>query len=354
MGNEESGMIEEGDEVGSLPRGGRRGAGDRSTVGNSTGGSLNINSDYGDYGASSSSNTRKRGGRRGNRGNASSSNSDNNYSAGVSADKFKNPSSSSTTGAGDMFADLELPMGETPKSMGNKGRKAFNQAIWSPRGDKSKPPKGFQGNGDSSSLNVVPKQSKTKSSEEKKAQETKAQPKAEPEKPAFNFDSLYFNQSKPTSQKVAKSEVDDDLFSNPFGVNSGGGPAKETKSRAINVDVKMGNKKLKDKVRGDQRKKEQQKANNTFHRPNADVMYDAFDDLEEEMIGEGVIGNGNKKSDDKTISRSSSVAKPKELQWTTSREGGSSGYGTGRGSHDSSSSSPKRDRDMGGNDDGWF
>jgi len=355
MGNEESGMLEEGDEVGSLPaRGGRRGAGGRSTGDNSTGGSLNINSDYGDYSASSSSNTRRRGGRRGN---ASSSNKDSNYSAGVSADKFKTPSSV-TTGADDMFADLDLPMGETPKSISNKGRKAFNQAIWSPRGDNSKPPKGFQGNSNSSSLNVVPKQSKTKSTEKKKVQETTEE---EPEKPAFNFDSLYFNQSKPSSQKVTKSEVDDDLFSNPFGVSGGSGASKETKSRSINVDVKMGNQKLKDKVRGDRRKKEQRQAKNTFHRPNADVMYDAFDDLEEEMIGEGVIGNGNKKSGDK-ISKRSSVAKPKELQWNTGREGGSSGggsgYGTGRGKYDPSSSpSSSRNRgsrDMGGNDDGWF
>jgi len=353
MGNEESGMLEEGDEVGSLPRGGRRGAGGMSTGDNSTGGSLNINSDYGDYSASSSSNTRRRGGRRGN---AISSNKDSNYSAGVSADKFKTPSSI-TTGADDVFADLDLPMGETPKSISNKGRKAFNQAIWSPRGDNSKPPKGFQGNSNSSSLNVVPKQSKTKSTEKKKVQETTEE---EPEKPAFNFDSLYFNQSKPSSQKVTKSEVDDDLFSNPFGVSGGSGPSKETKSRSINVDVKMGNQKLKDKVRGDRRKKEQRQAKNTFHRPNADVMYDAFDDLEEEMIGEGVIGNGNKKSGDK-ISKRSSVAKPKELQWNTGREGGgggSSGFGTGRGKYDPSSSpSSSRNRgsrDMGGNDDGWF
>lgn len=349
MGNEESGMLEEGDEVGSLPRGGRRGAGGKSTGDNSTGGSLNTNSDYGDYSASSSSNTRRRGGRRGN---ASSSNKDNSYSSGVSADKFKTPSSV-TTGADDMFSDLDLPMGETPKSISNKGRKAFNQAIWSPRGDNSKPPKGFQGNSNSGSLNVVPKQSKKKT-EKKKAQETTADPKAEPEKPAFNFDSLYFNQSKPSSQKVAKSEVDDDLFSDPFGVSSGSGPAKESKSRSINVDVKMGNQKLKDKVRGDRRRKEQQRAKNTFHKPNADVMFDAFDDLEEEMIGEGVIGNGNKKSGDRMTKRSS-VAKPKELQWNTSNGsgGGSSGYGNGRGSHDSSSSR-NRGRDMGGNDDGWF
>merc|ERR1712210_26042 len=65
----------------------------------------------------------------------------------------------------------------------------------------------------------------------------------------------------------------------------------------------------------------QQKAKNTFHKPNTDVMFDAFDDLEEEMIGEGVIGNGNKKSGDK-ISKRASVAKPKELHWsTTGREG---------------------------------
>ena len=119
----------------------------------------------------------------------------------------------------------------------------------------------------------------------------------------------------------------------------------------------MGNQKLKDKVRGDRRKKEQRRAKNTFHRPNADVMYDAFDDLEEEMIGEGVIGNGNKKSDSKLTKRSS-VAKPKELHWSTGREsssgygngGGSSGFGNGGGG----SSSRNRGRDMGGNDDGWF
>jgi len=341
MGNEESGMLEEGDEVGNLPRGGRRG-------GSSTGGSsLNVNTDYGNYGASSSSNTRKRGGRRGH---ASSTNNGDNYSAGVSADKFKTPSSSSTsrTGANDMFSDLDLPMGETPKTIGNKGRKAFNTAIWSPRGGNSKRSKGFQGrNGNNNSLDVVPKQSQTKSSEKKKADT----PKAEPEKPAFNFDSLYFNQSKPSSQKVTKSEIDDDLFSNPFGVSSGGGAAKETKSRSINVDVKMGNKKLKDKVRSDRRRKEQQKAKNTFHRPKADVMFDAFDDLEEEMIGEGVIGNGNKKSGGSTNKRNS-VAKPKDLHWNTGKSF-REGHGSGRGSY-GSSSSRSRDRDMGGNDDGWF
>jgi len=104
----------------------------------------------------------------------------------------------------------------------------------------------------------------------------------------------------------------------------------------------MGNSKLKEKVRNDRRQKQIKKNKNTFHKPKADMMYDAFDDLEEEMIGEGVIGNGNKASN--KIERISSVAQPKQLDWNT---GQSSRIVTknGRGSGSRHRSS---------DDDGWF
>merc|ERR1711907_326213 len=190
--------------------------------------------------------------------------------------------------------------------------------------------------------------------EEKKKAKSKQESDKKSEKPMFNFDSLYFNDSKPKDKKPPpKAEMDDDLFSNPFGVSGGGRAEKPKKSRSINVDVKMGNAKLKHKVRSDRERKKQTRQNNAFHRPNSELMFDAFDDLEEEMIDDGVIGNGNRNEQPK---RTDSMAPAKQLKWNT------------RSSHDSvreydsfeSNSSSGRhrgrggDSGRGGNSDGWF
>lgn len=350
MGNEESGVFEEGGEIGELqPRGGRRAAG-----GGADDDFISNRSKYDNYDASSSSSSRRRGGRRGHAGGSSG---DDNHGYNTSTDKLKSPASSSAKGTGmsvktgddDIFSGLNLPLGETPKSISNKGRKAFNQAIWSPRGGDSKQSKAPKITNNNSASQEVLKKAQT-------SEETKPAKAPEPEKPTFNFDSLYYSQAKSTSVKKETAEMDDDLFSNPFGVSSSSTSApKEIKSRSINVDVKMGNAALKAKVRGDRRRKQQKKrdSSSTFHRPNSDMMYDAFDDLEEEMIGDGVIGNGNKRTDSGKvdIDRRSSVAKPKQLQWSASHR--SSGRGRDRDSG-YGSSNRSRDRDMGGDEDGWF
>lgn len=144
--------------------------------------------------------------------------------------------------------------------------------------------------------------------------------------------------------------MDDDLFSTPFGVGGGGGQKKVAKSRSINVDVKMGNRALKDKVQDDRRRKEAKRQTNTFHKPKDDVMFDAFDDLEEEMIGEGVIGNGNKKQ--KKVERTASIAPTRNLNWNSgqqSQRGRNSGYGDSSRNGGHGDSSSRR-----GTDDGWF
>jgi len=348
MGNEESGMFEEDGEVGQLPgaKGGRRGA----AAAAGSGSSGTTSSNYGDYGAASGS--RRRGGRRGNA--SGSSGNDNSAGSGPSADKYQSPSadkyqspsvntsSSSAKAKGgddDIFSDLNLPLGETPKSISDKGRKAFNQAIWSPRGKpKRQDPKVTENNNKDPQMKSIGEKNTAKSSPDKKKE------------PTFNFDSLYFNQTSGEKKPTPKSEMDDDLFSNPFGV-SNGPVQKETKSRSINVDVKLGNAKLKQKVRSDRQRKQQQKQKTTFHRPNSDMMYDAFDDLEEEMIGEGVIGNGNKKGGN-APQRTPSMAKPKQLQWNTgqsSSHGEVMEFGSPRSSGSGHRSSNRR-----GSDDGWF
>lgn len=141
--------------------------------------------------------------------------------------------------------------------------------------------------------------------------------------------------------------MDDDLFSNPFGVSSGGGEKKVTKSRSINVDAKMGNRALKERVRSDRRRQEAKRQTNTFHKPKDDVMFDAFDDLEEEMIGEGVIGNGNKKQ--KKVERTASIAPTRNLDWSSNGTSGQSQRtrSSRNGGHGGSSS-------RSGGDDGWF
>jgi len=357
MGNEESGMFEEDGEVGQLPtaKGGRRGAAAGDSISSGT-----TSSNYGDY-SSADSGSRRRGGRRGH---PSGSSGNGNYGSSPSADKYQSPSvdnykspsankyqspSLSTAkakgGDDDIFSDLNLPLGETPKSISDKGRKAFNQAIWSPRGAKPKPksqnPQVTDNNSKEPQMKSIGETNTAKSSPDKKKE------------PSFNFDSLYFNESKPSGEKkTPKSEMDDGLFSNPFGGVSNGPVQKETKSRSINVDVKLGNSKLKQKVRSDRRRKEQQRQKTTFHKPSSDMMYDAFDDLEEEMIGEGVIGNGNKAGGQPQ--RTPSMAKPKQLQWSAGQS--SRSEITEYGSHEShgSSGSGHRSRNHRGSEDGWF
>jgi len=192
--------------------------------------------------------------------------------------------------------------------------------------------------------------------EEKKKTKTKQEPDKKKENPMFNFDSLYFNDSKPKVKKSPpKAEMDDDLFSDPFGV-SGGKKQKPKKSRSINVDVRMGNAKLKHKVREDRNRKKQNRQNKVFQRPNSELMFDAFDDLEEEMIDEGVIGNGNKNELPK---RTDSIAPAKQLKWNTQQESSRGGYD----SYESNASSGRkktrgrggnRGGNGGGNSDGWF
>ena len=103
----------------------------------------------------------------------------------------------------------------------------------------------------------------------------------------------------------------------------------------------MGNSKLKQKVRSDKARKQQAKNRKAFHRPNSELMFDAFDDLEEEMIDDGVIGNGNK---DKQPDRKSSIAPAKQLKWNTK---------SSQDSHVSNASSG-RNRGRRASEDGWF
>jgi len=330
-------------------RGGRRGVSGHSDTNDSS--SNSSNNKYGDYGADSASSASKRGGRRGHGGGSSGSGSGSgsNYGSSAFADKLKTPtgkSSSAMDKDDDMFSGLNLPLGETPKSISDKGRKAFNTAIWSPRaGDsnRSKANKGTNNNAANkvsshieSQMKPIKEKKKAKSSQEP---DKKEKPK---EKPTFNFDSLYYSDAKPKNKvSTPKAEMDDDLFSNPFGV-SGGRAQKETQSRSINVDVKMGNAKLKQKVRSDRDRKQQARKQKSFHRPNSELMFDAFDDLEEEMIDDGVIGNGNKKEQPK---RNSSIAPAKQLKWNT------------KSSQDSHASNASSGRNRGGrraSDDGWF
>lgn len=410
MGNEESGMIEENSSEQSPARGGRRGAAGRSNTNSSSSSSNN----YGDYSANSQSSTRKRGGRRGH-GGGSSESSGSKHDSSSFADKSKTPKSSSSKNKDDMFSGMNLPLGETPKSISDKGRKAFNTAIWSPRADSNRSKARTVTNNNSANKTPSRTESQMKPIEEKKKAKSKQESDKKSEKPMFNFDSLYFNDSKPKDKKPPpKAEMDDDLFSNPFGVSGGGSVGgsliilhdivstylsaharrrvhvcaeicvtasaislsfnflhfaqritsytttnscrraeKPKKSRSINVDVKMGNAKLKHKVRSDRERKKQTRQNNAFHRPNSELMFDAFDDLEEEMIDDGVIGNGNRNEQPK---RTDSMAPAKQLKWNT------------RSSHDSvreydsfeSNSSSGRhrgrggDSGRGGNSDGWF
>ena len=234
MGNEESGMIEENGSGQAPARGGRRGSSGRSDTNDS---SSNNNNKYGDYGADSASSASKRGGRRGHGGGSSGGggstggggSSGSNYGSSAFADKLKTPtgkSSSAMDKDDDMFSGLNLPLGETPKSISDKGRKAFNTAIWSPRaGDsnRSKAHKGTNNNAANkvsshieSQMKPIKEKKKTKSSQEPDKKENPE------EKPMFNFDSLYYSDSKPKSEKpTQKAEMDDDLFSNPFGVSGG-------------------------------------------------------------------------------------------------------------------------------------
>ena len=217
MGNEESGMIEENSSEQTAARGGRRGVSGRS----STNSSSNSNN-YGDYSANSASSARKRGGRRGH-GGGSTESSGSKYDSSAFADKSKPPKSSlSKNKDDDMFSGLNLPLGETPKSISDKGRKAFNTAIWSPRADsnRSKARKVTNNNPANKVSSHIDGQMKP--IEEKKKAKSKQEPDKKEAKPTFNFDSLYFNDSKPKDKKSPpKAEMDDDLFSNPFGVSGG-------------------------------------------------------------------------------------------------------------------------------------
>jgi len=356
MGNEESGMIEENSSGQAPARGGRRGVSDHSKTNSSSSSSSNNN--YGDYSANSASSTRKRGGRRGH-GGGSSESSGSKYDSNSFADKSKTPkkSSSSKNKDDDMFSGLNLPLGETPKSISDKGRKAFNTAIWSPRAGDSNRSKARKVTNNNSANKVSSHiDGQMKPIEEKKKTKTKQEPDKKKENPMFNFDSLYFNDSKPKVKKSPpKAEMDDDLFSDPFGV-SGGKKQKPKKSRSINVDVRMGNAKLKHKVREDRNRKKQNRQNKVFQRPNSELMFDAFDDLEEEMIDEGVIGNGNKNELPK---RTDSIAPAKQLKWNTKKESSRGGYD----SYESNASSGRkktrgrggnRGGNGGGNSDGWF
>lgn len=337
------------------PKGGRRGGGDGGGGGGDGGGGGG--SDYG-----SSNRGGRRGGRRGGGGGDSSgyggsgsgSSGSSNYGSSNTGSYPSGGDKGKRVSASDQFnksapklstvPGINIPTGDTPKSIGNKGRKAFKTAIWSPRGSGSKrssaPKMTNNNNNRSSPIKEIVQNGK---STQKKTTK-KDTPKPDKKNNDFSsFDSLYYGESKPKSTSKTKNvseEADDYLFSDPFGVGSGGGASKKkTKTRSIDIDIRMGNAKLRKKVQADKRIREQKKKTSTFHRPAAAMIFDTFDDLEEEMIGEGDIGNGRKAGGSNRASSPfvKNHQKPKQLGW-----------GTG-------ASIVKKNRGGGGSgEDGWF